>query len=142
MIRREGKERKRPSFKIPFILQIALNTSLILLAITLCISLGKEVYYFIQLSLHAGIELDDKILERTLVFFLYFEFVSMIIKYFQEDYHFPLRYFLYIGITAMIRLIIVHHGNPLHTLLYTGAILVLVISYSILNYAAMRKGKP
>ncbi|MED1204068.1 phosphate-starvation-inducible protein PsiE [Heyndrickxia acidicola] len=135
------KVRKSPSFTLPFILQMALNTALILLAISLCILLGKEVYYFIDLSMHKGIEMDDKILERTLVFFLYFEFLSMIIKYFKEDYHFPLRYFLYIGITAMIRLIIVRHGNPLSTLLYTGAILVLVISYSILNYVARRKAK-
>ncbi|MBE5100246.1 phosphate-starvation-inducible PsiE family protein, partial [Priestia aryabhattai] len=42
-----------------------------------------------------------------------------------ENYHFPLRYFLYIGITALIRLVIVEHDNPVNTLLHTCAILVL-----------------
>ncbi|MGG1479562.1 phosphate-starvation-inducible PsiE family protein [Bacillus smithii] len=57
----------------------------------------------------------------------------MIIKYFQGNYHFPLRYFVYIGITAMIRLIIVCHENPMNTFLYTLSILALVISYYIIN---------
>ncbi|MED1205831.1 phosphate-starvation-inducible protein PsiE [Heyndrickxia acidicola] len=141
MKQQEGKRRKKPNFKIPFILQIALNTALILLAIVLCISLAKEVYFFIHASLYTGILMDDKILDRTLVFFLYFEFLSMIIKYFQENYHFPLRYFLYIGITAMIRLIIVHHVDALNTFMFAGAILVLVISYSILSYISLKKDR-
>ena len=57
----------------------------------------------------------------------------MIVKYFEEDYHFPLRYFIYIGITAMIRLIIVDHSNPLHTLFYSIVILLLIIGYFIIN---------
>ena len=57
----------------------------------------------------------------------------MIVKYFKEDYHFPLRYFLYIGITAMIRLIIVDHDHPINTLLYALVVLVLVIGYFIMN---------
>ena len=65
----------------------------------------------------------------------------MIVKYFKEDYHFPLRYFLYIGITALIRLIIVSHDNPLHTLLYATAILVLIVGYYIMNSAKERKEK-
>ncbi len=72
-------------------------------------------------------------LASILIFFLYFEFVAMIVKYFKENYHFPLRYFLYIGITAMIRLIIVEHDNALSTMYYSIVILLLIIGYFILN---------
>ncbi|MBD3110230.1 phosphate-starvation-inducible protein PsiE [Bacillus sp. AGMB 02131] len=125
---------------IPTILQLALNIALTLLAITLCILMGKELIYFINHSILASKSLDNyELLEHILIFFLYFEFVAMIIKYFKENYHFPLRYFLYIGITAMIRLIIVSHENGLQTLLYSCAILVLIISYFIISRAKGNK---
>ncbi len=49
------------------------------------------------------------LIEGIVIYFLYFEFIALIVKYFQSGYHFPLRYFIYIGITAIIRLIIVDH---------------------------------
>jgi protein PsiE len=135
-------ESKRQAFSIPTILQIILNTALVLIAITFSILLGKEIMHFIHFSLFShGIETHYNLLESILVFFMYFEFIAMILKYFQENYHFPLRYFLYIGLTAMIRLIIVYHDNPIDTLLYACAILVLVISYYIMNAAPTRREK-
>lgn len=70
-------------------------------------------------------------IEEILVFFLYFEFVALIVKYFKNNYHFPLRYFIYIGITAIVRLIIVEHDDPKSVLIWSGAILLLVISLAI-----------
>ena len=70
-------------------------------------------------------------IEEILVFFLYFEFVALIVKYFKNNYHFPLRYFIYVGITAIVRLIIVQHDNPYSVLIWSGAILLLVISLAI-----------
>ena len=125
---------------IPTILQITLNIALILLAISLCILMGKELIYFIEHSILTSETANNyELLEHILIFFLYFEFVAMIVKYFKENYHFPLRYFLYIGITAMIRLIIVSHENGLQTLLYACAILVLIISYFIISKAKGNK---
>ncbi len=63
----------------------------------------------------------------------------LIFKYFRSNYHFPLRYIIYIGITALIRLIIVSHEEPMETLLYAGAILVLVIALYISNMRDLRK---
>ena len=70
-------------------------------------------------------------IEEILVFFLYFEFVALIVKYFKNNYHFPLRYFIYIGITAIVRLIIVEHDDPKSVLVWSAAILLLVISLAI-----------
>lgn len=119
---------------IPKILQKLLNASLVFLAIILSFLLIKELFMFSKLLLQEeGSNNYQVFLDSILIFFLYFEFITMIVKYFKESYHFPLRYFIYIGITAMIRLIIVEHSNPVSTLLYSFVILVLIIGYFIMN---------
>ena len=115
------------------ILQTILNIALILLGLILSVQLVKELYYFLKLNILSNQMDFHGFLQEILVFFLYFEFISMIVKYFRENYHFPLRYFLYIGITAMVRLIIVEHNDATKTLLYSLVILVLIIGYYIIN---------
>lgn len=128
--------------KIATILQYILNVALIILALSLCVLLCKELFLFIRYAFfNEGIENHYMLFERILVFFLYFEFIAMIVKYFQENYHFPLRYFLYIGITAMIRLVIVDHDNAMYTLLHTLAIFVLILSYFIFNLVTIKRRK-
>jgi protein PsiE len=118
---------------IPKVFQVFLNIVLVLLAIILSFLLIKELIMFLPLLFNYSHQNYIVFLENILVFFLYFEFITMIVKYFEEDYHFPLRYFIYIGITAMIRLIIVDHSDPLHTLFYAIVILILIIGYFIIN---------
>jgi protein PsiE len=118
---------------IPKVLQIILNIALVFLATILSFLLIKELIIFSRILTDRDANDYKLFLERILIFFLYFEFITMIVKYFKEHYHFPLRYFIYIGITAMIRLIIVEHDNPVSTLLYTLVILILIIGYFILN---------
>lgn len=124
---------------IPKSLQVFLNICLILLALILSFLLMKELLEFLKILL-AGKSNDYKLfLANILIFFLYFEFITMIIKYFKENYHFPLRYFIYIGITAMIRLIIVEHDHPLNTLVYSFIILVLIVGYFIINLTPLER---
>ncbi|HWO96417.1 MAG TPA: phosphate-starvation-inducible protein PsiE [Bacillus sp. (in: firmicutes)] len=132
---------KLPAFRIAFpsILQFILNTSLVILATVLCILMAKEVLHFAKFIITSTSTDFQHFLEQILVFFLYFEFISMIVKYFRENYHFPMRYFLYIGITAMIRLIIVDHDSAFHTLLHALAALTLILSYYIINKTPSRK---
>lgn len=118
---------------IPVILQAILNISLVVLAGILSVLLVKELIIFIQMLFNNESNDYTLFLANILIFFLYFEFISMIVKYFKENYHFPLRYFIYIGITAMIRLIIVDHENPLNTLLYSFVILVLILGYYMMH---------
>ena len=127
---------------IPQVLQIILNISLTILALVLSIMLVIELVEFIQM-LFSSEKRDYKyFLNNILVFFLYFEFITMIVKYFEEDYHFPLRYFMYIGITAMVRLIIVEHEQPTDTLVFSLVILVLIIGYYIINITPRERPRP
>lgn len=118
---------------IPKVLQVILNISLVFLAIILSVLLIQELIIFGQILIRKESNDYKLFLANILLFFLYFEFITMIVKYFKEEYHFPLRYFLYIGITAMIRLIIVDHDHPINTLFYSIVILILIIAYFILN---------
>ncbi|OCA92174.1 phosphate-starvation-inducible protein PsiE [Bacillus wudalianchiensis] len=126
---------------IPKVLQTILNVSLILLAIILSFLLVKELIVFGNILVESGTNDYKLFLANILIFFLYFEFITMIVKYFKEDYHFPLRYFLYIGITAMIRLIIVDHDHPINTLLYSLVVLILIIGYFIMNLTPHERPK-
>lgn len=118
---------------IPQVLQLILNGCLILLGLILSFLLVKELIDFIDVLSKTGTGDYKLFLANILIFFLYFEFITMIIKYFKEEYHFPLRYFIYIGITAMVRLIIVEHEHAQDTLIYSLVILVLIIGYFIIN---------
>ncbi|MDP7980614.1 phosphate-starvation-inducible protein PsiE [Bacillus multifaciens] len=121
------------------VLQWILNIALIILSLVLSIFLINETITFIQYIFSAKKYTSYDLVESIIVYFLYFEFIALIIKYFKSNYHFPLRYFIYIGITALIRLIIVPHDEPLETLLYAGAILILVIALYISNMRDLKK---
>ena len=53
----------------------------------------------------------------------------------------PLRYFIYIGITAMIRLIIIDHSSAINMLLYGAVVLLLIIGYFIINITPLERPK-
>ncbi|MBC1210271.1 phosphate-starvation-inducible protein PsiE [Listeria booriae] len=130
---------KKWSDKTPKILQAALNLALILVAITLVISMFKETWEIFHSVFYDTSENFYQITEEILVFFLYFEFLALIIKYFEKGYHFPLRYFIYIGITAIVRYIIIDHKSAMTTLLLSGAILVLLLSLLVANTKTVRR---
>ncbi|TGA97802.1 phosphate-starvation-inducible protein PsiE [Sporolactobacillus shoreae] len=120
-------------------LQWLLNVVLAALAVILSVALVKETYQFFTYLFLSENASYYRLLEGILVYFLYFEFIALIIKYFQAHYHFPLRYFVYIGVTAIVRLIVVSHDDPRSVLLYALAILVLVGALYIANTKILKR---
>lgn len=127
--------------KLPGLLQIVLNISLFLMAIVLSVLLMKETWSIFSSVFLSPEEIDSyfAFTDELLVFFLYFEFIALIVKYFKSNFHFPLRYFIYIGITAIVRLIIVDHDEALSTFWWSMAILVLIASLFLANTRVVRK---
>ncbi|HAU5526491.1 phosphate-starvation-inducible protein PsiE [Proteus mirabilis] len=116
------------------VLQWISSVGLILLAIILIIFLVKETIVLANLLFTVSDSVSIYLLvDGLIIYFLYFEFIALIIKYFQSNYHFPLQYFVYIAITAVIRLIVVEHENPQLLIVYSGTILILVIALYIAN---------
>lgn len=126
--------------RIAWLLQMLLNIGLIFLASILAVFLGKETFHLANVLLNTGEQTSSYLLiDGIVIYFLYFEFIALIVKYFQSGYHFPLRYFVYIGITAIIRLIIVDHKNPLDTLAYSISILILVFTLWLANSNRLKR---
>lgn len=116
------------------VLQWISSAALILLAIILISFLIKETIVLSKLLFSASDSISIYLLvDELIIYFLYFEFVALIIKYFQSNYHFPLQYFIYIAITAVIRLIIVEHKDPQLFIIYSVSILILIIALYIAN---------
>ncbi|MHC5247319.1 phosphate-starvation-inducible protein PsiE [Enterococcus sp. LJL90] len=73
------------------------------------------------------------IMSEITSFFMLFEFVMMIVRYIQEGHHIPIRYLILISLTAILRQLLVIHGEAEQTLLLSISILLLVIVLYILN---------
>lgn len=117
------------------ILKYVLSTSLIALAVVLIIALAKITYSLALMVINPSTVVPYAVAEQAVMFFLYFGFIGLIVQYFKSGYHFPLRYFIYAGITAMLRLIIVIHESAVDTILFAGAILIMVIALCLVLYS-------
>lgn len=62
-----------------------------------------------------------------------FEFVMMLVRYIQEGHHIPIRYLILISVTAILRQLLVIHGEGMQTLLLSLSILLLVVVLYILS---------
>jgi protein PsiE len=93
-----------------------LNLGLLCLGIILIVFLGKETLHLADVLFTPEPTSKYRLVEGLVVYFLYFEFIALIVKYFQSGSTFPLRYFVYIGITAIVRLIIIDHESPMAVL--------------------------
>lgn len=117
-----------------------LNTMLVLLGAILTIFLLRETWWLGILFINGHSSVNTyNIIEAIVAWFLYFEFIALIIKYFEAKFHFPLRYFIYIGITALTRLIIVEHEKSVATLVYALAILTLLGALYIANTKLLKR---
>lgn len=113
------------------VIQYIQNTALILIALVLSYFLFREIYYILQDALAGNTNVHD-ILEKVLAFFLYFAFIATVVKYFTEGYHFPIRYLLYIGVTATIRFIIVNRVDYMQNLVLSVVVLLLLAGYMMI----------
>ena len=106
------------------------NIALIGVGIGLCIAMINSLinFGFIAWANIQGYSTYDLLIEELITFFLYFEFIALIVKYFKNNFHFPLDFFLYIGVTAIVRLLIIDHESAFDNLIWSVAIFVLVCS--------------
>ena len=106
------------------------NIALVGVGIALCIALINTLISlgFITWANIQGYSTYSLLIEELITFFLYFEFIALIVKYFKNNFHFPLDFFLYIGVTAIVRLLIIDHESAFDNLIWSVAIRVLVCS--------------
>ncbi len=120
-------------------MQIFLSGALFVLGAVLSVLLLMSTWNLILLVFVTHEVSSNEILASIVTWFLYFEFLALISKYYQSGLHFPLRYFIYIGITAIVRLIILYHDDPMNTLIFSVAILVLLGGLWLANTSVIRR---
>lgn len=76
-------------------------------------------------------------IEDILLLFIYLELGAMVGIYFQTN-HMPVRFLLYVGVTALIRMLIIRHEPDHGILLISGAILLLAIATLVFRYASSK----
>lgn len=117
-----------------------LNISLCFVGLILTIFLLREGSYMAAMLYNNTSEKSSyDLIEALVTYFLFFEFVALIVVYFKSGCHFPLRYFIYIAITAIIRLLIVDHSSAQDTILYCASIFILS---TILLFTKSKKIEP
>lgn len=121
------------------LMQLFLSGVLFILGGILSVLLLMSTWNLILLVFVAHEVSGAEILGSIVTWFLYFEFLALIAKYYQSGLHFPLRYFIYIGITAIVRLIILYHDDPMHTLIFSISILMLVVALCLANTKLLKR---
>lgn len=120
-------------------MELFLSGVLFVLGGILSVLLLMNTWSLIQIVIRTHEITSSELLGSIVTWFLYFEFLALIAKYYQSGLHFPLRYFIYIGITAIIRLIIIYHEDPLDTLLFSVSILVLLAALYLANTKLLKR---
>jgi protein PsiE len=127
----ETKNRRYGVDFLARVLQYIQNSALVLIGLVLSYFLFREIYYILLDAIAGNTNVHD-ILEKVLAFFLYFAFIATVVKYFTEGYHFPIRYLLYIGVTATLRFIIVNREDYMENLVLSVVVLLLLAGYMLI----------
>lgn len=95
---------------------------------------------FLEMALQGGASMHD-----ILLLFIYLELGAMVGIYFKTQ-HMPVRFLIYIGITALVRMLIddiqADHDPDLEIIYVCGSILLLAIANLVVRYASNRFPAP
>ncbi|KRM33180.1 hypothetical protein FC83_GL003261 [Agrilactobacillus composti DSM 18527 = JCM 14202] len=100
---------------------------LTVLAILMLVAMVKQLIILGEYAFAEKLSFTTMI-TNSLSFFMYFEFTMMIKKYIDEGHHIPIRYLVYIALTAILRQEMVTHGDATQTLILSIAIFLLVLT--------------
>ena len=80
-------------------------------------------------------------IDDILLLFIYLELGAMVGVYFKTN-HMPVRFLIYVAITALTRLLIAdvqaHHSPDLGIVLVSGAILLLALAALVVRYGSFK----
>lgn len=82
------------------------------------------------------------LIEEIATLFILLEVILMLLRYIKEGHHIPVRYLILISITAILRELLLAHGNGANSLLLSISILVLVaVLFLLEKVKAFHKGE-
>ena len=82
------------------------------------------------------------LIDEIATLFILLEVLLMLLRYIKEGHHIPVRYLILISITAILRELLLAHGNGTNSLLLSISILVLVgVLFILEKVKAFHKGE-
>jgi protein PsiE len=100
----------------------------------------SAAHAFFGMAAKGSASIDD-----ILLLFIYLELGAMVGIYFKTN-HMPVRFLIYIGITALTRLLVgdiaIHHKLEWGIVLVAGAILLLALANLVVRYSSARFPSP
>ena len=82
------------------------------------------------------------LIDEIATLFILLEVILMLLRYIKEGHHIPVRYLILISITAILRELLLAHGNGTNSLLLSISILVLLgVLFILEKVKAFHKGE-
>ena len=69
-----------------------------------------------------------EITDGSLMLFLFFEIIVIAKEYYVKDAHLSIETFLFVAITALVRVILIKHDNYIETLTLSLSVLILILT--------------
>ena len=115
-------------------LRALLVATMAILGLLLFIFICRELYVIAHQLLNTSItHSNSEILDEIIVFFLFFEFASMIVAALYHHGHTSINFLMGLGVTALLRGLLAAHGDLNETIGNSVAILLLVIAMVVFN---------
>ena len=106
---------------------IILDLAMLVLGIVMIGFFVKELWELVTMLMHVDLATDFfGVAERILETFLFLECVVLTREYFIQD-RISLQNFMYIGITALLRNLLVYHADTIGILIQAAAIAILIL---------------
>lgn len=126
--------------KISKLFEYLLDIAMFIIGLLMFGLLAKQIIAVTQLILLPNFtENLPEITDASLMLFLFFEIMVIVKEYYVKDAHLSIETFLFVAITALVRVILLKHENYIETLSLSFSVLILIIT--LVFYRKNRKPK-
>jgi len=126
--------------KISQLFENCLDIAMFIIGLLMFGLLAKQIIAVTQLILLPNFtENLSEITDASLMLFLFFEIIVIVKEYYVKDAHLSIETFLFVAITALVRIILLKHENYIETLSLSFSVLILIVT--LVFYRQNRKPK-
>jgi len=126
--------------KISQLFENCLDIAMFIIGLLMFGLLAKQIIAVTQLILLPNFtENLPEITDASLMLFLFFEIIVIVKEYYVKDAHLSIETFLFVAITALVRVILLKHENYVETLSLSFSVFILIVT--LVFYRKNRKPK-
>jgi len=92
----------------------------------------SAVYAFLEMAAKGHAAIPD-----ILLLFIYLELGAMVGIYFKTN-HMPTRFLVYVGVTALVRILVVHHESDVGIVFVSAGIVLLAVASLVFRYGSSK----